>query len=239
MIKNAVRKTTKLYQTIWQDILWAVVTFISLFLVNYFDVLHLENRVADWVVPFIYIAFVIVVSIPIVFAVNLMWEIFTKLLSRSSKFDGPFLIQMTKPQFERALDGFVNKTNKNVLTTPRVLLGWRTLHRRKTEQERRLSSAQLNVHTDEIADADFIRLTRQPFRGLVLELTEKDTGLWVVVKPEGDRESITVTEKKKRSKFLLFRHVGWKNIPVNPKAQGDLLRWLKSLENRNLKETGK
>lgn len=211
-----------------------------MFLVNYFDLLRLRDRVADWIIPFIYIAFVIIASIPIVLVMHLIGETLTKLLSRKGKFDGLFIIQMTKPQFEGALDNFVNKPDKSLLATPHVLLGWRILQRRKTEQERRLSSDPLNIkHVDEVSDADFIRLTREPFRGLVLELTEKEAGLWVVVNPEGDKESITVTEKKKRRKVLLFRHAGWKNIPADPKAHSNLLMWLKSLEDRDLKEADK
>jgi hypothetical protein len=135
----------------------------------------------------------------------------------------PFVIQMTKPQFERELGRFVNKSGQPWWTV------WRVLLRRLTEQDRRQCTRMELEYKDwepitNITEADAIKLTCDPYRGLVLELTEKEAGLWVVVNSEGDRESVTVREGG------TFRHKGYKHISVNPEAHSVLLAWLKSLD---------
>jgi hypothetical protein len=133
-----------------------------------------------------------------------------------------FILHITKAQFERELDEFVNKSRSSVLSS------WRILRRRTSEQERRLRHRMDAENRDwdivtSITETDAIKLTTNQYRGIVLELTEKENGLWVVVYPEGDRESITVSEDG------LYRHKGYKTISVDPEAQEKLMEWLKTL----------
>jgi hypothetical protein len=140
--------------------------------------------------------------------------------------DKTFVIRMTKPQFERKLDEFINKLDESILKPPNVLLNWRELKYRNKNWD------DVNrKHIDDIRDADSIKLLLAPFRGLVLELVENNQGLLVSVNPEGDKESITLARKSR--KYITFQHVGFKNIPVNQNAYEDLLRWLDSLEKQS------
>jgi len=146
--------------------------------------------------------------------------------------DELFVLQMTKLQFENELKSFVSGP------TPSNLIDWRVLRRRRTEQERKqlpdMELEHLNWELiSNVTEADSIKLTRDPFRGLALELKEKETGLWIVVSTEGDRDSITVVEKEG------FRHVGFKQIQVNPKARNDLRAWLKSKQKTSTAKTTK
>lgn len=136
--------------------------------------------------------------------------------------DGPFVIRMTKPQFERELDKFVNNSFQP------ILLSWRILRRRKTEKERKehhlmnADDRQWEIISN-IAEADAIKLATKKYRGIVLELTEKENDLWIVVHPEGNKESITVYEDG------LHRHMGFKTIPVDPESLELIFEWLKNL----------
>lgn len=174
--------------------------------------------------------FLIVVVITILFfiilaVVEFIWNSIESIKNLKNK---SFIIRMTKPQFERKLDEFVNKSDKTVLKLPRILINWRELKRRNKKWD------DVNKeYINDIRDADSIKLLLDPFRGLVLELVENNEGLLVSVNPEGDKEPITVTRRKR--KYLTFQHAGYKNISVNQKAYRALLLWLNSLEKKQLK----
>jgi len=141
-----------------------------------------------------------------------------------------FILQMSKSQFQRELDDFINKQDDEGLPLPNTLSSWHILQRRATENERS-SMREIWRITSDISKADSIKLIKEPFRGLLLELADKSSSLWINVIPEGDKEAITVSETfGKRRKFIGFRHAGWKNIPVDQNAYEILLRWLNSLE---------
>lgn len=157
-------------------------------------------------------------------AIEFTWNLIES-KKRLSK-DKTFAIRMTKPQFERKLNEFINKPDESVLKRPNILLNWRELKIRNSNWD-----DVKRKHIDDIRDADSIKLLLTPFRGLVLELVENNEGLLVSINPEGDKESITLTKKSR--KHLTFQHVGFKNISVNQKAYEDLLRWLNSLEKQS------
>jgi hypothetical protein len=172
----------------------------------------------------------IVIVITILFfvflaAVEFVWNLFE---SKKNLKDKGFIIRMTKSQFERKLDEFVNGSDETVLKLPRTLKNWRELKRRNKNWD------DVNrKHIDDVRDADSIKLLLAPFRGLVLELVENNEGLVVSVNPEGDKEPITITRRER--KHLVFQHAGYKNISVNQKAYSALLKWLNSLEKKQLK----
>lgn len=151
------------------------------------------------------------------------------------QFKAPFIIRMTKAQFERELEKFVND---DTVLPYSLLLGWRILKHRKTTKEIDFS-LQMNDENkywqivSNIEEADAIKLSKEPYRGLMLEVLYQPEGLWVTVNPEGDRESITVTEtmveKKKRRRGIGFVHKGWRKIPVNQDSYVSLLKWLDSI----------
>jgi len=156
-----------------------------------------------------------------------------------------FVIPMTKRQFERVLDKFVNdkKSDPSILIPPKILLSnWRTFYRRKTEMEQKLSgdTHKNEISVDSINHADSIKLIVDPYKGLTLEIEEKENGLWVAVNPEGYDESITVQEvtSRKGKREVLFHHVGWKNIPVNLTAHTNLVVWLEALEKNTNSKLG-
>lgn len=170
-----------------------------------------------------------------------------------SEFKQPFFIRKTKSQFERELNHFVNPPQKETdILLPASLLDidyWRVLKRNKTELEHKtLSRTYTDIQIDNIEDADYIELIKKPFRGLVLEMTNKANGLWIVVRDNGVKESNTVVEvfnyvpekekRKKKSKQKQeqgsgFKHKGWVKIPSNPKAYTALLKWLESIQETN------
>lgn len=171
------------------------------------------------------ILIVVVITILFFIFLAIVEFIWNSIESKKNLKDKSFIIRMTKPQFERKLDEFVNGSDETVLKPPRILINWRELKRRNKNWD------DVNrKHIDDIRDADSVKLLLDPFRGLVLELVENNEGLLVSVNPEGDKEPITVTRRKR--KYLTFQHAGYKNISVNPKAHRALLLWLNSLEKK-------
>jgi len=143
--------------------------------------------------------------------------------------NGPFGIRETKASFERALESFVRRIvqqDRTELIPP--LMSWHVLRRRRSESERRRLSRTPKEQREweyitNVEEADSISLTIDPFRGLSLELTEKEQGLWVTVNPEGDRDSVTVFENGR------LVHKGWKYIRVDPQGHAVLSAWLEDL----------
>ena len=131
-----------------------------------------------------------------------------------------FVIKKTKSEFERELKAFVGRNGQ-----VDEVLGWRVLRRRRTEAERCFT--QYEKHYQEwdyitnIAEADAIKLTVPPFRGLVLEIDE-----WpkLAIDAEGERESVTVAEDG------VWHHKRYRHVAVNTEAQAALSTWLRSLE---------
>jgi len=148
-----------------------------------------------------------------------------------------FIVKETKSSFEKKLELFVTLVNHVGLDgdydsdyTPLLMprLGWHVLRRRRSESERhRLSRAPEEQREWEyitnVEEADSISLTIDPFRGLSLELTEKEQGLWVTINPEGDRDSDTVFENGS------WVHKGWRHIRVDPQGHAVLSAWLEDL----------
>lgn len=163
-------------------------------------------------------------------------------------FKKPFLINISKSQFERRLNDFINPLkNKNsedddLLATPTYLLDdtiyWRKLSRHKTELEYKTLPEQIEtISVGGIEYADFIELTKRPFLGLILELAKKPGSLQITVNPRGYKEDITDTiinekkgKRKKSKKIAEFMFKGWKEISVDLDAHLALLNWLYSLE---------
>lgn len=119
-----------------------------------------------------------------------------------------FNIPMTKKLFERKLEGFIEYTRleRAQLTVPMPLTFWRT-------------------GPKEIQEADEITLLCDPFRGLVLELAEKEKDLLVVViNPKGYEESMTMTEDG------MIYHRCCQVKEVDQEAYNALADWLESLE---------
>ncbi|MCK4315032.1 MAG: caspase family protein, partial [Anaerolineae bacterium] len=143
--------------------------------------------------------------------------------------NGPFEIKETKASFERALESFVRRIvqqNHTELMPPSM--SWHVLRRRRPESEQRRLPYQDKEQRDwdyitNIEEADSIKLTIDPFRGLSLELTEKERGLWVTINPEGDRDSVTVSENGR------WVHKGWRHIRVDPQGHAILSAWLADL----------
>jgi len=139
----------------------------------------------------------------------------------TSQEDKLFVLQMTKLQFEKELSSFVKGS------TPPVLIAWHVLRRRRGERERKqLTGMDLeDIEWDKISnitEADSIKLIRDPYRGITLEIQEKEVGLWIVISSEGDKEPDDVLTKEG------WLHLGFKQIKVNPEAYNDLRRWLES-----------
>jgi hypothetical protein len=134
---------------------------------------------------------------------------------------GPFILKMTKTQFEKELEKFILGESLPVLNP------WRLMKRRRTEMERKRFHPQMDEEyrnwelVSSAEEADTIVLTTSKYRGIVLEIKEKLNGLWVVLYPEGDKESITIYENG------LFRHLGYERIEVDQEAFQELSEWFK------------
>ena len=130
---------------------------------------------------------------------------------------------MTKPLFKRTIDKFVNP-NESKLEV--FFKGGTILLHRRTEEERKNSIQQDEWDTtQDIAKADAIKLTKEPYRGLILEMKEMPEGLWVAVVAEGDQDTIDLMKKDGS-----WQNVGKRYISVNQEAHIGILKWLQLLQ---------
>lgn len=147
------------------------------------------------------------------------------------QFDTRFTIQMSKTQFERELGSFVSASeDSSALERPIFLLSkWATLRRKRTTAEIALSQGG-GVYEDvqNVDEADIIKLIKEPYGGLVLELSETPAGLWISIIPEGYTETIDTISTKNGDGWESVRT---RRIHVDEKAHVNLLKWLQSLHN--------
>jgi large-conductance mechanosensitive channel len=170
----------------------------------------------------------------IILAVGIVLQIIFNKIFQSKLRKKLFTVRMTKRQFEKELDEFINppEEESGAMIPPKSLLDttryWRTLRRIKTELESKILSGSgsdfMDVDTIELADN--IKLIKEPFCGIVLELKENGNSLTIGILPEGYRETIDTSTL-----------AGWLNdrsklISVDSNAERNLLIWLKSLEER-------
>ncbi|MBK9924146.1 MAG: hypothetical protein IPP66_02540 [Anaerolineales bacterium] len=139
------------------------------------------------------------------------------------QFRQPFEIRQTKSMFVNELWNFAKqgKSNLEVLSDPVMLL-----LKRRSDMERAISQRGDKWYiVQDVRQVDAVKLSIEPYRGLLLEILEKEVGLWIVVIAEGDRD--TIDELRGDSGWM---NKGTRFIGVNEKAHLNLLKWLESLE---------
>lgn len=150
----------------------------------------------------------------------------------SDMFPGHYIYEMTKARFERELGKFINDDDNrdvNVSHPPNILTDWRILRRRRTSEEisriPRMDDENKKWETVfNVEESDSIKLIKDDFRGINLDITYIHPGLLVEVNPEEIKDSIDILDNKGVWKFL-----GYRLVDINEEACVELLKWLQLL----------